>query len=159
MKVKANSKECLYDISETCSFSFMVLEVLNIAFHAKQKSPKMQEEALNWIEAGLADFGMVDKSKMKDFVLILLKVGEAKNPAVRKAFLKLISSIWVYKKNFIEHFRECNVQAKLFSLIETECNKRDGETPKTPTRGIIEEEEDEEEENKNDSNKKDEESD
>lgn len=57
MKNGASASSCLVAVAEAASLEWVGPEVMTLAF--KQKSPKVQEAALNWLALAVTDFGLM----------------------------------------------------------------------------------------------------
>lgn len=98
----------------------------------KQKAPKSQSEALNWIEQALRDFGVVGLA-VRDLVEFLKTGLKSSNAAVRTSAIKALVTLRLFVGPDIKTFVQ-DLNPTLLSTIDTEFDKVASETPPTPTR-------------------------
>lgn len=98
----------------------------------KQKAPKSQSEALNWIEQALRDFG-VNGLAARDLVEFLKTALKSSNASVRTSAMKALVTLRIFVGPDIKAFVQ-ELNPTLLSTIDAEFEKVNGEMPPTPTR-------------------------
>jgi cytoskeleton-associated protein 5 len=129
-KSGASALAALTAMSEAIKLEYIVSKVMSYAF--EQKSPKIQQEAINWVNESIRDFGfqinpkiMIDDAK---------KGINSTNPNVRQATIALLGTMHLYVGNNLMMFFE-NEKPALKQQIQAEFDKNAGQKPPTPTRG------------------------
>lgn len=130
LKVSTSATAALTAIAEALRLEYVVSKVMSFAF--EQKSPKVQQEALNWVTQAIRDFGLQ--------VNIKLLIDDAKkgvnmtNPAVRQAAINLLGTMHLYMGPTLAMFFD-NEKPALKQQILTEFEKNSGQKPPTAIRG------------------------
>nr|CAD7194945.1 unnamed protein product [Timema douglasi] len=148
IKVSAQAGEVLTVLAEATKLDLVATEVFNFAF--TQKSPKLQQEALNWVNNAILEFGFVLQSK--PLMENVKKALAATNPAVRTAAISLIGTLYLYIGDDLRMFFDTDKPA-IQQQIYAEFDKQSGNAPPAPTRGLPrskKDAEDEEEEDEDD---------
>ena len=122
--------ETLSAIAEATSFELVANEVTAFAFN--QKNPKVQQETLRWVATALLEFGCT--LNVKSLMDSVKKAVAATNPVVRTQAISLLGTLYLYMGKPLLMFFE-NEKPALKQQIEQECDKHNGESPPTPTRG------------------------
>ncbi|CAO1409163.1 unnamed protein product [Diamesa serratosioi] len=122
----------LSSIAEAIRLEYVVSKVLTFAF--EQKSPKVQQEALLWVNQAIKEFGfqinpklMIDDAK---------KGVNSTNPTVRQATITLLGTMYLYMGNTLSMYFD-NEKPALKGQIQTEFDKYAGQKAPVPTRGDI----------------------
>ncbi|XP_053980065.1 protein mini spindles [Hylaeus volcanicus] len=123
--------ETLLAIAEATSFEHVADEILAFAFN--QKNPKVQQETLVLLSRGLTEFGCV--INVKSVMENIKKAVAATNPGVRTAAITLLGTLYLSMGKPLLVFFE-NEKPALRQQIEEECEKRNGEAPPVPIRGV-----------------------
>lgn len=126
------SSEVLTALAEATKLDHVASEVLDYAFN-NQKSPKVQQEALNWLSQALLEFGFVVQPK--PLIENVKKAFSATNPAVRTSAIQLLGTLYLYMGPQLSLFFE-NEKPALVQQINSEFEKRAGEKPPSPIRGL-----------------------
>ncbi|KAE8740038.1 hypothetical protein FOCC_FOCC014444 [Frankliniella occidentalis] len=126
------SAEVLTALAEATKLDHVATEVIDYAFN-KQKSPKVQQEALNWLSQALLEFGFVVQPKA--LIENVKKAFSATNPAVRTSAISLLGTLYLFMGPQLALFFE-NEKPALVQQINAEFEKHAGEKPPTPTRGL-----------------------
>ncbi|KAF2350520.1 CLASP N-terminal domain [Trinorchestia longiramus] len=114
-----SASNCLTAMAEAASLEWLGPEVMTFAF--KQKSPKVQEAALNWLAQAVTDFGLIVKPKS---VIADIKKGLAHtNPGVRNAAVSLCGVIHLHMGPALRTFLEDEKPA-LLQQIDAEIEKQ-----------------------------------
>ncbi|XP_058466116.1 protein mini spindles isoform X3 [Malaya genurostris] len=123
--------QALTAIADSMKLEYAVSKVMEFAF--EQKSPKVQQEALTWVNNAIKEFGfqvnpklLLDDSK---------KAVQSINPAVRAAGISLLGTMYLYMGNALVMFFE-NEKPALKQQIQAEFEKCAGQKPPAPTRGL-----------------------
>lgn len=127
----SGAADILTAFAETTKFDFITNKVLSFAF--EQKSPKLQAEALNWINKSILEFGC--QLQMKQIIEEIRKGVQSTNPVVRTAAISLIGTIAMYGDNQLISYFD-NEKPALRSQIQAEIDIAANETPPQPTRNI-----------------------
>ncbi|GLG98562.1 Protein mini spindles [Gryllus bimaculatus] len=122
--------EVLTSLAEASKLDLVGTLVLDFAFN--QKSPKVQQEALNWLSNAIREFGLVIQPKK--IIDKVKKALAATMPAVRTAGIQFVGTLYVYMGSQLTMLFE-NEKASLRQLIQAEFDKHAGESPPIPTRG------------------------
>ncbi|XP_055592596.1 protein mini spindles isoform X2 [Uranotaenia lowii] len=130
-KNSSPAAHALTAIAEAIKLEYVVSKVMEFAF--EQKSPKVQQEALSWVNNAIKEFGfqvnpklLLDDSK---------KAVQSINPAVRAAGIALLGTMYLYMGNSLAMFFE-NEKPALKQQIQTEFDKCAGQKPPPPSRGL-----------------------
>ncbi|XP_055907668.1 protein mini spindles isoform X2 [Eupeodes corollae] len=123
--------QVLTAFAEATKLEIIVSKVLTFAF--EQKSPKVQSEALNWVNQSIQEFGFQINPKM---LLDDVKKGvQSTNPTVRGAAISLVGTMSMYMGNTLMMFFDSEKPA-LKTQIQTEFDKNIGQKPPAPIRGV-----------------------
>lgn len=123
--------DVLTAFAEATKLEYLVSKVLSFAF--EQKSPKVQSEALNWVNKSILEFGFQLQPKL--LIEDVRKAVQSTNPTVRSAAINLVGTMSMFMGNALMMFFE-NEKPALKAQIQTEFDKNVGEKPPKPTRGI-----------------------
>nr|CAD7571841.1 unnamed protein product [Timema californicum] len=145
IKVSAQAGEVLTVLAEATKLDLVATEVFNFAF--TQKSPKLQQEALNWVNNAILEFGFVLQSK--PLMENVKKALAATNPAVRTAAISLIGTLYLYIGDDLRMFFDTDKPA-IQQQIYAEFDKQSGNAPPAPTRGLPRSKKDAEDEEEDD---------
>ncbi|XP_064115377.1 cytoskeleton-associated protein 5-like isoform X2 [Macrobrachium nipponense] len=123
--------EVLIAIAEAATLQWTGSEVMNRAF--EQKNPKIQEVALKWMSDAILEFGFV----LQPMALIgdIKKALAHTNPGVRTAGVSLCGTIFLYMGAALRVFF-VDEKPALLQQIDDEFEKRSGESPPAPIRGV-----------------------
>ncbi|XP_058831203.1 protein mini spindles isoform X2 [Topomyia yanbarensis] len=131
VKNNGPSGQALTAIAESIKLEYVISKVMEFAF--EQKSPKVQQEALTWVNNAIREFGfqvnpklLLDDSK---------KAVQSINPAVRAAGIALLGTMYLFMGNTLVMFFE-NEKPALKQQIQAEFDKCAGQKPPAPTRGL-----------------------
>lgn len=131
--VKNGSSACdvLTAFAEATKLEYVVGKVLSFAF--EQKSPKVQSEAINWVNKAILEFGFQIQPKL--LIEDVRKAVQSTNPTVRTAAIVLVGTMSMYMGNALMMFFD-NEKTALKSQIQSEFDKNVGEKPPKPIRGV-----------------------
>uniref|UniRef100_A0A1A9ZP42 TOG domain-containing protein n=1 Tax=Glossina pallidipes TaxID=7398 RepID=A0A1A9ZP42_GLOPL len=115
--------EVLTAFAEAIKLDYEVGRVLSFAF--EKKSPKVQSEALNWVNKSILKFGFQIQSKF------LIEDVQSTNPTVRGSAIALMGTMVMYMDNTLIMFF---VNEK--PQIQAEFDRNLGEKPPKPIRGL-----------------------
>ncbi|KAK3923770.1 Protein mini spindles [Frankliniella fusca] len=87
------SAEVLTALAEATKLDHVATEVIDYSFN-KQKSPKVQQEALNWLSQALLEFGFVVQPK--GLIENIKKALSATNPAVKTTAISLLGTLYLF---------------------------------------------------------------
>ncbi|XP_038112366.1 protein mini spindles isoform X3 [Culex quinquefasciatus] len=118
-------------IAEAIKLEYAVAKVMEFAF--EQKSPKVQQEALTWVNNAIKEFGFQVNPKL--LLEDSKKAVQSINPAVRAAGITLLGTMYLFMGNTLAMFFE-NEKPALKQQIQTEFDKCAGQRPPAPTRGL-----------------------
>lgn len=118
-------------IAEAIKLEYAVAKVMEFAF--EQKSPKVQQEALTWVNNAIKEFGFQVNPKL--LLEDSRKAVQSINPAVRAAGIALLGTMYLFMGNTLTMFFE-NEKPALKQQIQTEFDKCAGQKPPAPTRGL-----------------------
>lgn len=123
--------EVLIAVAEAATLQWTGSEVMNRAF--EQKNPKIQEVALKWMSDAILEFGFV----LQPMALIgdIKKALAHTNPGVRTAGVSLCGTIFLYMGAALRVFF-VDEKPALLQQIDDEFEKRSGESPPAPIRGV-----------------------
>ncbi|KAL0278569.1 UNVERIFIED_CONTAM: hypothetical protein PYX00_000354 [Menopon gallinae] len=125
----ALAAELLTALSEATDFSLIANQVLEYAFN--QKSPKVQQEAMNWAGEAMKEFGCVGQPK--SFVEKVKKGLNATNAAVRTSAVTLCGVLYLYLGNQLTVLLD--EKPAVMALLNAEFEKHEGEKPPPTIRG------------------------
>ncbi|XP_076268302.1 protein mini spindles-like isoform X2 [Rhynchophorus ferrugineus] len=120
-------------MAEATSFGHVSIAVLDFAFN--QKSPKVQQEVLNWLAVTLKEFGVAGVN-VKSLIDYCKKALGSTNPGVRQSAVSFLGIMYLYMGSSLHVFFE-NEKPALRDQINAEFDKYEGKTPPTPTRGAV----------------------
>uniref|UniRef100_A0A1I8NBI3 TOG domain-containing protein n=1 Tax=Musca domestica TaxID=7370 RepID=A0A1I8NBI3_MUSDO len=123
--------DVLSAFAESTKLEYVVGKVLSFAF--EQKSPKVQSEAINWVNKSILEFGFQLQPKL--LIEDVRKAVQSTNPTVRTAAIGLVGTMSMYMGNALMMFFDGEKPA-LKSQIQAEFDKNVGEKPPKPIRGI-----------------------
>ncbi|GAB0097358.1 protein mini spindles [Sergentomyia squamirostris] len=130
-KNNASASAALTAIAEAITLEYVVSKVMSFAF--EQKSPKVQQESLVWVNQALREFGLQINPK------ILLddarKAVQSINPTVRGAGIALLGTMYLYMGQSLAMFFDGEKPA-LKQQIFAEFEKNNDQKPPAPTRGV-----------------------
>ncbi|XP_037945409.1 protein mini spindles isoform X2 [Teleopsis dalmanni] len=131
VKNGTTAAEVLTAFAEATKLDYVVGKVIGFAF--EQKSPKMQSEALNWVNKCVLEFGFQVQAK----VLIddLRKAVQSTNPVVRSSAITLLGTMAMFMGNTLMILFD-NEKPALKTQIQAEIDKNIGEKPPKPIRGV-----------------------
>nr|XP_022903340.1 protein mini spindles [Onthophagus taurus] len=128
----AAAGEVLTAISEATSLGYVSAQVMEFA--VTQKSPKVLQEALNWLSSAIKEFGFGNLNAK-----VLIETGRkglgSSNPAVRASAITFMGVLYLYMGSVIYTFFE-NEKAALRDQLHVEFEKYANEKPPSPIRGI-----------------------
>lgn len=131
IKNGSGAADILSAFTEATKFDYITNKVLGFAF--EQKSPKLQAEALNWINKSILEYGF--QLQLKQIIEDIRKAVQSTNPMVRTAAISLIGTIAMYGDNqLITYFDHEKTAIRL--QIQAEIDKAANETPPQPTKSI-----------------------
>lgn len=123
--------QALTAIAEAIKLEYAVSKVTEFAF--EQKSPKVQQEALTWVNNAIREFGFQVNPKL--LLEDSRKAVQSINPAVRAAGIALLGTMYLSMGNTLAMFFE-NEKPALKQQIQAEFDKCVGQKPPAPTRGL-----------------------
>ncbi|XP_029730106.2 protein mini spindles isoform X3 [Aedes albopictus] len=123
--------QALTAVAEAIKLEYAVSKVMEFAF--EQKSPKVQQEALTWVNNAIKEFGFQVNPKL--LLEDSRKAVQSINPAVRAAGIALLGTMYLFMGNTLAMFFE-NEKPALKQQIQAEFDKCAGQKPPAPTRGI-----------------------
>jgi cytoskeleton-associated protein 5 len=130
IKVNASASAALFSIAEAIRLEYVVSKVMTFAF--EQKSPKVQQESLSWVNQAIKDFGLQVNPKL--LIDDAKKGVNSTNPTVRQAAISLLGTMFLYMGPTLAMFFE-NEKPALRQQIQTEFDKYAGQKAPTPTKG------------------------
>lgn len=131
VKNSGSAGQALTALAEAIKLEYVVSKVMEFAF--EQKSPKVQQEALTWVNNAIKEFGFQVNPKM--LLEDSKKAVQSINPAVRAAGISLLGTMYLFMGNTLAMFFE-NEKPALKQQIQTEFDKCAGQKPPAPTRGL-----------------------
>ncbi|KAI8121731.1 Protein mini spindles [Lucilia cuprina] len=131
VKNGSTAGDVLTAFAEATKLDYIVGKVFSFAF--EQKSPKVQSEALNWVNKAILEFGFQIQPKL--LIEDVRKAVQSTNPVVRVAAIGLVGTMSMYMGNALMMFFD-NEKPALKSQIQAEFDKNVGEKPPKPTRGV-----------------------
>uniref|UniRef100_A0A6B2EE03 Putative microtubule-associated protein n=1 Tax=Phlebotomus kandelakii TaxID=1109342 RepID=A0A6B2EE03_9DIPT len=130
-KNTASASAALTAIAEAINLEYVVSKVMSFAF--EQKSPKVQQEALLWVNQALREFGMQINPKM--LLDDVRKAVQNTNPAVRGAGITLVGTMYMFMGQSLAMVFDGEKPA-LKQQILAEFEKNGDQRPPVPTRGV-----------------------
>lgn len=129
---KTNSSACdaLTAMAESIRLEYVVSKVMSFAF--EQKSPKVQENALLWVNQAIREFGFQLNPKL--LIDDARKGILSSNVAVRTAAISLLGTLYLYMGNTLAMLFD-NEKPTLKQSIQAEFDKNAGQNPPAPIRG------------------------
>lgn len=121
--------ELLTALSEATDYTLVANQVLDYAF--SQKSPKVQQEAMNWVGEAMKEFGCVGQPK--SFVEKVKKGLNATNATVRTSAVSLCGVLYLYLGNQLTVMLD--EKPSVMALLNAEFEKHEGEKPPPTVRG------------------------
>ncbi|XP_037896089.1 protein mini spindles isoform X3 [Glossina fuscipes] len=131
IKNGGSAAEVLTAFAEATKLDYVVGRVLSFAF--EQKSPKVQSEALNWVNKSILEFGFQIQPKF--LIEDVRKAVQSTNPTVRGSAIALVGTMVLYMGNTLMMFFD-NEKPALKSQIQAEFDRNLGEKPPKPVRGL-----------------------
>lgn len=122
--------EVLTALAEASRLELVGPLVLDFAF--SQKSPKVQQESLNWLSNALREFGFVIQPK--SIIENVRKAILATAPPVKSSGIQFVGTLYLYMGAQLLNLFE-NEKPTLKQLIQAEFDKHVGESPPIPIRG------------------------
>ncbi|KAM7363198.1 msps cytoskeleton-associated protein 5 isoform 2-T4 [Cochliomyia hominivorax] len=123
--------DVLTAFAEATKLEFIVGKVFSFAF--EQKSPKVQAEAINWVNKAILEFGFQIQPKL--LIEDVRKAVQSTNPLVRTSAISLVGTMSMYMGNALMMFFD-NEKPALKSQIQAEFDKNVGEKPPKSIRGV-----------------------
>ncbi|XP_055685524.1 protein mini spindles [Lutzomyia longipalpis] len=130
-KSNASAAAALTAIAEAITLEYVVSKVMSFAF--EQKSPKVQQESLVWVNQALREFGLQINPKL--LVEDARKAVQSINPAVRGAGIALLGTMYLFMGQSLVVAFEGEKPA-LKQQIMAEFEKNSDQRPPVPTRGV-----------------------
>ncbi|XP_055533540.1 protein mini spindles isoform X2 [Wyeomyia smithii] len=124
--------QALSAIADSINLEYTISKVMDFAF--EQKSPKVQQEALNWVSNSLKEFGF-----QVNPILLLedsKKAVQSNNPGVRASGIALLGTMYLFMGNTLMVYFE-NEKPALKQQIQTEFDKYAGLKPPPITKGLL----------------------
>lgn len=122
----------LTSIAESISLEYVIGKVLEFAFD-QQKSPKVQQESLVWVNGAIKEFGF--HVNVKQLIEEAKKAVQMSNPAVRSAGVTLLGTMFLYMGTTLSMFFDSEKPA-LKQQIQTEFDKYADQKPAAPIRSM-----------------------
>lgn len=129
-KISTSATAALSSIAEAIRLEYVVSKVMNFAF--EQKSPKVQQESILWVNQAIRDFGFQVNPKL--LIDDAKKGVNSTNPTVRQAAISLLGTMHLYMGPTLAMFFD-NEKPALRQQIQTEFDKYVGQKPPPATRG------------------------
>ncbi|XP_070492118.1 protein mini spindles isoform X2 [Chironomus tepperi] len=129
-KVSTSAAAALTAISETIRLEYVVSKVMTFAF--EQKSPKVQQESIGWVNQALREFGFQVNPKL--LIDDAKKGVNSTNPGVRQATITLLGTMHLYMGPTLSMFFD-NEKPALRQQIQLEFDKNAGQKAPASTRG------------------------
>jgi len=139
IKLKTQVKETLKVFAENISLNYISLKVAKSADEAK--NPKLIAESLGWMSDSVKEFGF--RIDLKPHIAFIKSSLTNTNPAVRKAAIEFLATLYIYVGANIRMFFE-EEKAALLQQIDGEFEKVKDEKPPAPTRRFKDDEDEEE---------------
>lgn len=131
VKNGAGAADVLTAFAEATKLELVVSKMMTFAFD--QKYPKVQSEALNWVNKAIQEFGFQLQPKL--LIEDVRKAVQSTNPTVRLAAISLIGTMSMYMGNALMMLFD-NEKPALKSQIQSEFDKNIGEKPPKAFRGL-----------------------
>lgn len=130
-KNSAAAALALQSIVDAVKLEWVIGRVMSFAF--EQKSPKVQQEILIWVNQVIKDYGFQVNAKqlMED----VRKAVQSVNPAVRSSGIALLGTMYLYMGNTLTMFFDAEKPA-LKQQIMQEFEKYAGQKAPPPSRGV-----------------------
>lgn len=119
-------------MAESISLEYITKKVLEFAFD-EQKSPKVQQEALLWVNGAIKEFGF--HVNVKSLIEEAKKAVQMSNPVVRAAGLTLLGTMFLHMGATLTMFFD-NEKPALKQQIQTEFDKYADQKPAAPVRSM-----------------------
>lgn len=129
-KNSTSASAALSSIAEAIRLEYVVSKVMTFAF--EQKSPKVQQESILWVNQAIREFGFQINPKL--LIDDAKKGVNSTNPTVRQATITLLGTMYLYMGNTLMMFFD-NEKPALKQQIQTEFDKYAGQKQPMPTRG------------------------
>lgn len=129
-KVSPSASAALTAITEAIRLEYVISKVMSFAF--EQKSPKVQQETLNWVSQAIREFGFQVNPKL--LIDDTKKGVNMTNPTVRQAAINLLGTMYLYMGPTLAMFFD-NEKTALKQQIQAEFDKNVGQKPPIATRG------------------------
>ena len=107
-KVSASATSALTAIAEAIRLEYVVSKVMSFAF--EQKSPKVQQESINWVTQAIREFGFQVNPKL--LIDDAKKGVNTTNPVVRQAAISLPCTMHLYMGPTLAMFFDKNAGQK-----------------------------------------------
>lgn len=130
VKVNSSASSALSAIAEAIRLEYVVSKVMTFAF--EQKSPKVQQESIGWVNQAIREFGFQVNPKL--LIDDTKKGVNSTNPAVRQATITLLGTMHLYMGSTLAMFFD-NEKPALKQQIQIEFDKNSGQKPPAATRG------------------------
>lgn len=130
-KNSASAAVAMTALAEATRLEYIVSKVMTFAF--EQKSPKVQQEVLKWVNSAIREFGF--QVNAKQLLEDVRKAVQSINPAVRSNGITLLGTMHLYMGNNLTMFFE-NEKPALKQQIFTEFEKNAGQKPPISSRGV-----------------------
>ncbi|XP_055712026.1 protein mini spindles isoform X3 [Phlebotomus papatasi] len=130
-KNNASASAALTAIAEAITLEYVVSKVMSFAF--EQKSPKVQQEALLWVNQALREFGLQINPKL--LLEDARKAVQSINPAVRGAGITLLGTMYLFMGQSLAMVFDGEKPA-LKQQIFAEFEKNSDQKPPVPIRGV-----------------------
>ncbi|XP_060518402.1 protein mini spindles isoform X2 [Cylas formicarius] len=124
--------ETLTAMADATNLGHVSTAVLETVF--SQRSPKLQQEALNWLLVAVKEFG-ISNLNVKLIIENSKKALSSTNPGVRQSSISFLGILYLYMGSSLYVFFE-NEKPSLRDQIVAEFDKYKGQNPPAPTRGV-----------------------
>ncbi|EGC31921.1 hypothetical protein DICPUDRAFT_156163 [Dictyostelium purpureum] len=132
VKLKDISTELLFSTAEAVSPQVVYTDIFS--YTSNHKNPKVINDALNWIQQALDEFGILScVSDLKGMVTYAKGCLENSNPDVKKSAVKVLCTIRVNVGSGLSDYLS-DLKKLLFESMEKEFAKVADQKPPTPTR-------------------------
>lgn len=121
----------MQSIVDGIKLDWVVTRVMSFAF--EQKSPKVQQEILIWVNQAIKDYGF--QVTAKQLLEDVRKAVQSVNPAVRSSGITLLGTMYLYMGNTLTMFFDSEKPA-LKQQIMQEFEKYAGQKAPPPSRGV-----------------------
>lgn len=130
-KNNSGATQVLLSMAETLKLDYVVSKCMEFAF--EQKSPKVQQEALIWVNNAIKEFGF--QVQPKPLIEDTKKALQLTNPLVRAAAISLVGTMHLYMGNTLSMFFE-NEKPAIKQQLQTEFENNAGQSAPQPIRGL-----------------------